>query len=63
MAEAKKFPTPAMLKARKAWAKKPEAEKEAFWQKFEDELSRYYDGHPTGEERRELLGLDEDYCN
>lgn len=47
--EEKKFPTPAMLKAREAWAKKPEEEKNAFMNKFEEELKRHFEGRrPIG---------------
>ena len=60
MAEEKKFPTPAMLKAREEWAKKPEEEKEAFHNAFREELRRYYAGRPTGALRRALLGEDTD---
>lgn len=49
MAEKKQFPTPSMLKAREAWAKKPEEEKKAFMNKFDEELKRHYARRPIGE--------------
>ena len=59
MAEEKKFPTEAMLKAREAWAKKTPEEKAAHEKAVREELKRYYDGAPSPSMRRSLLGEEE----
>lgn len=59
MVEKKQFPTPEMLKAREAWAKKPEEEKKAFRNGFREELKKYYAGRFPREVRKELENLDE----
>ena len=59
MAEDKKFPTPSMVKAQERWDRMTEAEKEAKLNELREELRRHYEGRPTGEVRRLLLGQDE----
>lgn len=59
MAEDKKFPTPSMVKAREKWDRLTEEEKEAILNEFREKLRRHYEGRPSGEVRRLLLGQDE----
>lgn len=59
MAEDKKFPTPSMVKAQERWDRLTEEEKEAKLNASREKLKRHYEGRPTGEVRRLLLGLDE----
>ena len=59
MAEEKKFPTEAMLKAREEWAKKTPEEKAAHEKALREELKRYYDRRPPREVRQALLGVEE----
>lgn len=56
MAEEKKFPTPAMLKAREALAKLTPEEKQARENAMRAELKKYYERRPTSETRKLLLG-------
>lgn len=59
MEQEKKFPTPAMLKAREKWAQKPEEEKKAFMNEFEEELRKYYGSRFPREVRESLSGQEE----
>ncbi len=54
MAENKKFPTPEMLKAREAWAKKPESEKKMLMKSLDEEVKKYRESHFPIDIKREL---------
>jgi ABC-type transporter MlaC component len=56
MSEGKKFPTPAMLKAREEWAKKSPEEREAIETAFREKLRKYYSGTMSFKHK---MGMDE----
>ena len=59
MAKDKEYLTPEAKKFMEDWERMTEAEREILLNEFEEKLRRHYEGRPTGEVRRLLLGLNE----
>lgn len=60
MAEEKKFPTPAMLKAREEWEKKSPEEKKVILNAFEEKLMKYYTSTMSTEHNLGTMGTEAD---